>query len=70
MPDQWQIQILLRILLKATVIYISEAPDEMITDLHMIPAHSMEEALEKAYALVGREASVTVIPDGVAVMVI
>jgi len=69
-PDQWQIQILLRILLKATVIYISEAPDEMITDLHMIPAHSMEEALEKAYALVGREASVTVIPDGVAVMVI
>ena len=37
----------------------------------MIPARSLEEAMEKAEAIVGnKEASVTAIPDGVAVMVI
>mgnify|MGYP002512297468 CR=1 FL=1 len=38
--DQWESQILIRILQKATVIYVSEAPEEMIRSMHMIPAHS------------------------------
>lgn len=70
-PDQWQTQIFIRILQKAAVIYISGAPDELVRDLHMIPAHSLDEAMEKAEAMVGsKEASVTAIPDGVSVMVI
>ena len=69
--DQWEAQILIRILLRATVIYVSEAPDQLIRDMHMIPAHSLEEAMALAQELVGSpEATVTAIPDGVAVMVI
>jgi nickel-dependent lactate racemase len=71
LADQWQTQIFIRILQKAKVIYVSDAPDEMVEAMHMIPAHSLEEALEKAEAIAGsREASITAIPDGVAVMVI
>jgi nickel-dependent lactate racemase len=70
-PDQWQTQIFIRILQKAAVIYISDASDELVKDLHMIPAHSLDEAMEKAEAMAGsKEASVTAIPDGVSVMVI
>ena len=44
---------------------------KLVRDLHMIPAHSPEEALEKAKALVGKpDYTVTVIPDGIAVMVV
>jgi hypothetical protein len=58
------------VLRHARVIYVSAAPDEMVRDLHMIPAHSLEEAVKKAEALLGNpEASITAIPDGVAVMV-
>ena len=35
-PDQWQAQIFIRVLQKATVIYVSDAPDEMVRNLHMI----------------------------------
>lgn len=68
--DQWQSQILARVLLKATVIFVSSCDDQMIEDLHMIPAHDVQEALEKAKTIVGREDyQVTVIPDGIAVIV-
>lgn len=70
-PDQWQTQIFIRILQRATVIYISEAPDDVVKALHMVPAHSLEEALKKAEEIVGNpNATVTAIPDGVSVMVI
>ncbi len=36
----------------------------------MIPASSPDEALQKAYDLVGKDASVVVIPDGVAVLAV
>ena len=69
--DQWQSQIFARLLMRATVIYISDAPDEMVSDLHMVPAHSLEEAMKKAEEIVGNpNASVCAIPDGVSVNVI
>lgn len=68
--DQWQTQIFIRLLQKATVIYISDAPNEMVEGLHMIPSHSLEDAISKAEEIVGsKEASITAIPDGVSVMV-
>ncbi len=71
LPDQWQTQILLRILNRARVIYISEAPDDMVSDMHMIPAHSMEEALTKAKELLKTPSpTITAIPDGISVMVV
>lgn len=70
-PDQWQSQIFARVLKKAKVIYVSDAPDDMVSDLHMIPAHSVEEAIAKADEILGKKDSkITVIPDGVSVIVL
>lgn len=68
--DQWQSQIFARLLLKATVIFVSSSDDQLVEDLHMIPAHSIEDAMEKAKAIVKKDDyQVTVIPDGVSVIV-
>ena len=72
--DQWESQIFARILMRATVVYVSDAPDDMVTDMHMIPAHSLEEALRKADEVLAARGvvngSVLAIPDGVSVMVV
>lgn len=69
-PDQWQTQIMLRVLMHATVIYISSVDDETVRQMHMIPAHSIGEALDIAKKLLGQEKlSVNAIPDGVSVIV-
>lgn len=69
-PDQWQTQILLRILQKATVLYLSDMPDDMIRAMHLHPIHSIEEGLSLAKAILNKpDASVAVIPDGVSVIV-
>jgi len=69
-PDQWQTQILLRVLKKAKVIYISDMPDDIIEKMHLIPAHSLEQAIKMAKELIGKDnATITAIPDGVSVIV-
>ncbi|MBR2466543.1 MAG: nickel-dependent lactate racemase [Clostridia bacterium] len=71
LPDQWMTQILIRILKRAKVILVSEAPEKMVRDMHMIPAHSIAEALALAKDILGNERpTVTAIPDGVSVMVV
>jgi nickel-dependent lactate racemase len=68
--DQWESQIFARILKHARVIYICDAPDEMVRDFHMIPAHSIDEAVRMAEEILqDPNASITVIPDGVSVVV-
>ena len=68
--DQWMTQILSRILMRATVIYVSTAPDELVKGYHMIPAKTLPEAMAKAEEILGdKNAKITAIPDGVAVMV-
>lgn len=70
-PDQWQSQIFARVLKKAKVVYVSDAPDDMVSDLHMIPAHSVDEVIAKADEILGNKNSkITVIPDGVSVIVL
>ena len=69
-PDQWQSQIFIRILQKATVIYVSQMDDETVEAMHMIPAKNLADAMEKAKKMLGKQVpTVTAIPDGVAVMV-
>lgn len=68
-PDQWESQILTRILMHAQVLYVSDLPDEMVRAFRMTPMHSLPEALAAADRLLGYEGSVVAIPDGVAVMV-
>ena len=71
LPDQWQAQIMIRILQRARVIYISDAEDVLVEQLHMTPAHSIEEALTLAQRMLGREeVTITAIPDGVGVIVL
>ena len=70
-PDQWEAQILLRILMKATVILVSKAPDDMVKAMHMIPAKDLKTAMDMAHEILGiSDATVTAIPDGVSVMVV
>lgn len=69
-PDQWQTQILLRILRHAKVVYVSEMDEETVRKMHMIPAHSIQEALQLARELLGKEeVKIAAIPDGVSVIV-
>jgi nickel-dependent lactate racemase len=69
-PDSWEIQILARILLNYSVIMITRAPKEMIEKMHMRWAPGMEAALETAADILGKnDAKITVIPDGVSVIV-
>lgn len=71
LPDQWMTQILIRILNRATVILVSEAPDDMVRDMHILPAHSISEAMQIAKGVLKCEhPTVTAIPDGVSVMVV
>jgi nickel-dependent lactate racemase len=69
-PDQWESQILARILSKCTVIMVTDMCDpQIIKDMHMQHAYTVEEALNKAYDIVGKNAKIAVVPDGVAVIV-
>ena len=73
-PDQWQSQIFVRVLQRADVVYVSEADDQIVRDLHLIPAHSIEEAIAKADEILAKKgktnSKITVIPDGVGVIVL
>lgn len=70
LPDQWQTQILLRVLMHASVIYISDMEDAVVERMHMLPAHSIGQALAMAEKLLQKEElRLAVIPDGVSVIV-
>lgn len=69
-PDQWQTQVMLRVLMRASVIYISDMDDNVVRQMHMTPAHSVEEALHIAKTLLNKASvTVTAIPDGISVIV-
>jgi nickel-dependent lactate racemase len=68
--DQWESQVLARILSRHHVILVSDLiKPEIVTAMHMEHANSFDEALQRAYTLEGRNAKVAVIPDGLAVIV-
>lgn len=69
-PYQWKIQILARILKHFSVIVVTDDCDhQILQDMHMIPATTLGEALVKARQLKGEDASITIIPNGVSVIV-
>ena len=67
--DQWQSQIFARVMQRARVIFITDAPEEMVRNFHMTPAHSIAEALEKADEMLGRKGTILAIPNGASVIV-
>jgi nickel-dependent lactate racemase len=70
-PEQWCAQIYSRILKKHKVILVTTYLDhELVKKANMIPASSPDEALAMAYEMMGKDARVVVIPDGVAVLAV
>jgi nickel-dependent lactate racemase len=69
-PDQWQSQVLARVLKTHRVILVSRPEMEQIAkDMKMEYAKTLPEAMEAARDYVGRDASITVIPNGISVIV-
>ena len=69
-PEQWCAQIYSQLLLKHPVILVTQHMDHgELERVGFMTASGFDEALEKAFALKGADASVTVIPDGVSVIV-
>ncbi len=64
-PDQWQAQILARILSRFRVIMVTGAPRNMVENMHLEWAPSVGEALK----MIDSGGKITVIPDGVGVIV-
>ncbi|MHA1596024.1 MAG: nickel-dependent lactate racemase [Candidatus Asgardarchaeia archaeon] len=64
-PDQWQAQILARVLKKADVVVVTKGvKEDRIEEMKMRYSSSFEEALEYASKKIGRDARFAVIPDG------
>ena len=68
-PDQWESQILARILSRFHVVLISEADPQMVKAMKMHPATDMSEALRIADDLLGYPGSITVIPEGISTII-
>jgi len=68
-PDQWESQILARILLKHKVIMVTDIQREIVENMHIKWAASIEEAIEMADEILGNTSKITIIPDGVSVIV-
>jgi lactate racemase len=63
--DQWEAQVLARILSQHHVIMVSDLiQPEIVTNMHMEDAQTFDEALNRAYEIEGKDAKVAVIPDG------
>jgi nickel-dependent lactate racemase len=70
LPDQWESQVLARVLSRHAVVLVTE--EKNFADartLGLIPAATLEEAMARAEARMGVAAPVLVLPDGVAVIV-
>lgn len=68
--DQWESQVLARVLNQHHVIMVSDLiQPEIVTNMHMEHARTFDEALRRAYEMQGNTARVSVIPDGLAVIV-
>lgn len=68
--DQWEIQILARILVRHKVIFVTDPENkQLIEDMHMTYAESLDEALKMAKEIKGEDAKVAFVPDGVSVIV-
>ena len=68
-PDQWESQILARILSQFHVVLVSACEPELVRAMKMHPATDLEDALAIAESLLGRTGSITVIPEGISTII-
>jgi len=70
-PDQWESQILARILMKHRVIFVSRPEMEItLREMKLDYASNLETAVAMAKQDRGEQAAVTIIPNGISVMVL
>lgn len=71
LPDQWEAQILARILVKCkkAIIVSSHVDPQMIRDMHMLHAYTFPQALEMADRILGDKEEMVIIPDGVGIII-
>lgn len=68
--DQWEAQILARILSEHHVVVVTHDCDHaLLSNMGLIPASTLDEAIELATKLAGADSKIAVIPDGVSVVV-
>ncbi|UCC18533.1 MAG: nickel-dependent lactate racemase [Promethearchaeota archaeon] len=63
-PDQWEIQILARILMKADVFIISELNENEIGNIGLKYAKNVEDAIRTCLKKYGSDASILILPNG------
>ncbi len=68
-PDQWESQILARILSRFHVVLVTEADPALVQSMKMHPAKDLIQALEIAEGLLGYKGTVTVIPEGISTII-
>lgn len=68
-PDQWESQILARILSKYHLVLISHADPELVQAMKMHPAADIGQALQIAERFLGRKGDITVIPEGISTII-
>ena len=69
-PDQWEYQILVRMMCKHHIIFVSDpSARQFVEDMKLEYAPDLETALDRAYALKGKDAHTVVIPNGISVIV-
>ena len=69
-PDQWESQILARILSRFHIVLVSEADPALVKAMKMHPAKDLSHALQIAEDLLGRKGSITAIPEGISTIVV
>ncbi len=68
--DQWMAQILARIMLKATVIMVcDECSKDIVETMGMVWCSDIDRAISKAYEIKPTADGITLIPDGISVIV-
>lgn len=63
-PDQWEIQVLTRIMMKAEIYVVSSLKEEDIGNIGLKHADSVEEAIEASLKKHGRGAKMLILPNG------
>ncbi|MFX1401044.1 MAG: nickel-dependent lactate racemase [Promethearchaeota archaeon] len=63
-PDQWEIQILARILMKAEIYVVSSLKKKELGNIGLKYAKTIEEAIKKSLAKHGKSAKILILPDG------
>lgn len=64
MQDQWQVQILARLLLKARIFLHSSLPEEEVRGAHLVPTRDLGGTVRELLAEFGSDARLAVIPEG------